>query len=64
MELLRDTIWKASEGKVFKNKITGVIGSELVLLAKSDNIANYEETDKPIEEQENDNTNSTETLPI
>lgn len=64
MELLRDTIWKASEGKVFKNKITGVIGSELVLLAKSDNIANYEETDKPIEEQENDSIDSTETLPI
>ena len=64
MELLRDTIWKASEGKVFKNKITGVIGSELVLLAKSDNIANYEEVDKPMEEQENVDTNSTETLPI
>lgn len=64
MELLRDTIWKASNGKVFKNKITGVIGSELVLLAKSDNIANYEEVDKPIVEQENDSIDSTEQLPI
>lgn len=51
MELLRDTIWKASEGKVFKNKITGVIGSELILLAKNDSLINYEEVDKPIEEQ-------------
>jgi len=49
MELLRDTIWQASEGKVFKNKITGVIGSELILLAVSDSVDNYEEVDKPVE---------------
>jgi hypothetical protein len=51
-------------GKVFKNKITGIIGSELILLAKSDKITNYEETDKPIVEQENVDIDSTETLPI
>ncbi len=50
MELLRDTIWQASEGKVFRNKATGVIGSELILLAVNDSIDNYEEADKPIEE--------------
>lgn len=47
MELLRATIWQASEGKVFKHKTTGVIGSELILLAVSDSIENYEEVDKP-----------------
>lgn len=50
MELIRATIWQASEGKVFKNKITGVIGEELILLAVSDSIENYEEVDKPAEE--------------
>jgi len=49
MELLRNTIWKASEGKVFKHKTTEVIGSELILLAVSDSIDNYEEVDKPVE---------------
>ena len=39
----------ASEGKVFKNIATGVIGSELILLAVSDSIDNYEEVDKPVE---------------
>lgn len=54
MELLRATIWKASEGKVFKNIATGVIGEELILLAVSDSIDNYEEVDKPpvVEEEE------------
>jgi len=56
MELLRDTIWKASEGKVFKNKLTEIIGKELILLAKTDNINNYEEVDKPIiEDKEEEN---------
>ncbi|MCK9544308.1 MAG: hypothetical protein M0R03_19995 [Novosphingobium sp.] len=50
MELIRATIWQASEGKVFKNIATGVIGSELILLAVSDSIENYEEVDKPAEE--------------
>jgi len=52
MQLLRDTIWQASDGKVFKNKITGIIGCELILLAKNDSIDNYEEVDKPIEIEE------------
>lgn len=52
MELLRDTIWQASEGKVFKHKTTGVIGSELILLAVNDSIDNYEEVDKPEEPEE------------
>lgn len=51
MELLRATIWQASEGKVFKNKATGVVGEELILLAVSDSIDNYEEVDKPIVEE-------------
>ena len=45
MELLRATIWQASEGKVFKNKNTGIVYSELILLAVSDSIDNYEEVD-------------------
>jgi hypothetical protein len=49
MELLRDTIWKASDGKVFKNKTTGIVYNELILLAVSDSIDNYEEVDKPVE---------------
>ena len=41
----------AKEGKVFKNKLTGeVLGFELYL-AKNDSIDNYEQVDKPVEEE-------------
>lgn len=50
MKLLRDTIYQADEGKVFKNINTGAIGDSFILLAMSDSILNYEEVDKPIEE--------------
>lgn len=50
MHILRDTIWEAEDGKVFKSKITGETYSELILLAVSDSIDNYEEVDKPPEE--------------
>lgn len=53
MKFLRDTIYQADEGKVFKNINTGVIGDSLILLALTDSIINYEEVDKPIEEVEN-----------
>lgn len=52
MRFIRDTIYEASEGKVFKNINTGAIGDSLILLAMSDSILNYEEVDKPIEEIE------------
>ena len=40
----------ATEGKVFKNKITGdILGNELYL-AKSDVPENYEQVDIPLEE--------------
>ncbi len=47
MHLLRDTIWQAEDGKVFKNIATGVVGGELILLAVGDSIDNYTEVDKP-----------------
>lgn len=50
MRFLRDTIYEADEGKVFKNSITGAVGDSLILLALTDSIINYEEVDKPIEE--------------
>lgn len=41
----------AKEGKVFKNKLTGeILGFELYL-GKEDNIDNYEQVDKPVEEE-------------
>ena len=41
----------AKEGKVFKNKLTGeVLGFELYL-EKNDSIDNYEQVDKPVEEE-------------
>ena len=41
----------AKEGKVFKNKLTGeVLGFELYL-GKNDSIDNYEQVDKPVEEE-------------
>ena len=49
MKFLRDTIYEADEGKVFKNINTGAIGDSLILLAVSDSIENYEEIDKPTE---------------
>ncbi len=49
MYLLRDTIWVADEGKVFRNKITGFVGCEVILLAVGDSIDNYEEVDKPVD---------------
>ena len=52
MRFIRDTIYEADEGKVFKNINTGAIGDSLILLAMSDSILNYEEVDKPIEEIE------------
>ena len=50
MKLLRDTIYEADEGKVFKNKATGAVGCELILIGCADSILNYEEVDRPIEE--------------
>ena len=52
MHILRETIWEAEDGKVFKNKNTGIVYSELILLAVSDSIDNYEEVDKPVEPEE------------
>ena len=41
----------AKEGKIFKNKLTGeILGFELYL-GKNDSIDNYEEVDKPVEEE-------------
>ena len=41
----------AKEGKVFKNKLTGeMLGFELYL-GKEDSIDNYEQVDKPVEEE-------------
>ena len=41
----------AKEGKVFKNKLTGeLLGFELYL-GKKDSIDNYEQVDKPVEEE-------------
>lgn len=52
MRFIRDTIYEADDGKVFKNINTGAIGDSLILLAMSDSILNYEEVDRPIEEIE------------
>ena len=41
----------AKEGNVFKNKLTGeMLGAELYL-GKNDSIDNYEQVDKPVEEE-------------
>ena len=41
----------AKEGKVFKNKLTGeMLGAELYL-GIHDSIDNYEQVDKPVEEE-------------
>ena len=49
MKLLRETIYQADDGKVFKNKATGAVGCELILIGCADSIENYEEIDKPTE---------------
>ena len=49
MQNLRSKIWQAEEGKVFQNKLTGIIGCELILVGCGDSIENYEEVNKPVE---------------
>lgn len=41
--------YQADTGKVFKNKLSDFIGSELIIIGCNDSIDNYEEVDKPIE---------------
>lgn len=43
--------FKAEEGKIFKSKLTGDILSEELYLGIHDNIDNYEQVDKPVEEE-------------
>jgi len=41
----------ADEGKVWKSKLEGWIGSNIVILGIKDSIDNYEQVDEPIVEQ-------------
>lgn len=43
----------AEEGKVWKSKREGWIGSEILVLGANDSLENYEQIYKPIEESEN-----------
>ena len=43
--------FKAEEGKGFKSKLTNDILSEELYLGIHDNIDNYEQVDKPVEEE-------------
>ena len=45
-------MFKAADGKVWKSKKEGWIGSDTLILANNDDISNYEQVDKPIEETE------------
>lgn len=45
-------MFKADEGKVWKSRKEGWVGSETLILANNDNLANYEQVDKPVEGQE------------
>jgi hypothetical protein len=60
MKLLRETIYQADDGKVFKNKSTGAVGGELILIGCADSIENYEEIDKPTYEEIDKPTEVTE----
>jgi hypothetical protein len=40
----------AEEGKVWKSKKEGWIGSDTLILGSNDDVSNYEQVDKPIEE--------------
>ena len=46
---------KAEEGKVWKSKINGSVGGNLILLGVNDSLDNYEQVDKPEDEQPNEN---------
>ena len=43
-------MFKAEQGKVWKSKKEGWIGSDTLILASHDDISNYEQVDKPVEE--------------
>ena len=45
-------MFKANEGKVWKSKKESWVGSDTLILANHDDITNYEQVDKPIEEAE------------
>ena len=52
-ELLKQEIWQAEEGKIFKRKNSNtIIGTMLVRFAPSDGIENYEEIE--IQEEVNE----------
>jgi hypothetical protein len=62
IKILDHTIYKnhSDNGVYIRNKTNGTLWTAVNSSIDYD----YEETDKPIEERENDTTNSTETLPI
>lgn len=43
-------MFKADEGKVWKSKKEGWVGSDTLILANNDDIDNYEQIDMPVEE--------------
>ncbi len=45
-------IYEADEGKVWKNKISGDYLSTTLILGKEDKLANYEQVDPPVFEDE------------
>lgn len=47
---IKDDLYKANEGYVFKNKFNGYTCS-IMKLANTDSIENYEVIEKPIEEE-------------
>ena len=51
MRKINEIKWEAESGKVFNKKNTNIIGGNLLLLGKNDNISNYEEVDKPVVEE-------------
>ena len=47
-------IFKAEEGKVWKSKKEGWVGSDTLILGNNDDMSNYEQVDKPVEEATNE----------
>jgi hypothetical protein len=55
MHLFREHIYEAETGKVFQRKGTDNPLDTLVLIGNGDSIDNYEEVDKPTEDENGDN---------
>lgn len=47
----KQQIFLADEGKVFKSKIDGAILTERLILGIKDTITNYEQVEKPLDEE-------------